>query len=82
MRLFVPLSESIAHTFAAWDLTRMWEENKDDLFTENNYTLAEIHALISAMKVTALEATSKCLHECRTACGGLGFSHFAGFGMR
>lgn len=77
-RLLVPLAESIGSIFAAKEIARLWDKNKKNLFKENNIKLAEIHALISAVKVLTMEATSKSLTEARLACGGIGYSHYSG----
>jgi acyl-CoA oxidase len=81
-RLIVPLAEATAHACAGKFVVKMWESSKDKLFEENNHDLAEVHALISAMKVITTESTAKSMHESRIACGGIGYSHYAGIGQR
>ena len=60
----------------------MWEDNKSKLFDQTNFKMAEIHALITSLKVICSESTNKSLSETRQACGGLGMSQFAGIGFR
>lgn len=74
----VPLVESIAEVFATKWIAKTWDENKDSIFQENNIKLAEIHALISAVKVLTMESTSRSLNEARLSCGGIGYSHYTG----
>jgi len=52
--------------------------NSENLFEENNFSLAEINALIACIKVNTLESTTKAFSEAWLSCGGIGFSHYAG----
>ena len=49
------------------------------MYTPNNAKLAELHALLSGLKAICSIGGLAGLNECRAACGGLGFSHYAGF---
>ena len=48
----------------------------------NDKGLAEIHAIMSGLKVVSTESTQQSMHESRLACGGLGYSSYAGIGFR
>jgi len=59
----------------------MWGKNQKKLFVPNNFKLAETHALISGFKTICTWNTIRGLQECREACGGLGYSHYALIGQ-
>jgi len=77
-RLLIPLAESICNLFAVKEIAWLWDKNKKNMFKENKIKLAEIHALISAVKVCTMESTTKALIEARLACGGIGYSYYSG----
>ena len=78
----VPLAESITHIFGSRKITRIWQDNSAKLFEKDNRRVAEIHAIITSLKVICTESTGKNFSETRQACGGLGMSQFAGIGLR
>ena len=43
--------------------------------------MAELHAIISAIKAISSWYAYKGLHECRLACGGLGYSYYSRFAL-
>ena len=51
------------------------------MFTPNNAKLAELHALISVLKVISSEETYEAIKECQLSCGGLGYSQYSGFNI-
>lgn len=50
-----------------------------NIFKPDGFKLAELHALISVMKATTSWACFRTAHECRLACGGLGYSMHSKF---
>ncbi len=76
------LAEVVANAQAIWKVSQMWETHKAGLFDEKNHKMAEIHALLSALKVITTESSTQTLIEARKACGGLGFSKLATFSFR
>jgi hypothetical protein len=58
-------------------LLRMWSKNMKNLFTPNNPKLAEVHALSTVLKSMSTWKEFDGIHECRSACGGLGYSYYS-----
>lgn len=80
-RLVIGLSKSLAMRCGAGIITRIYEEirpmlDKDPECDEVN----ELHSLLSAMKVVASTMSTGITQDCRTACGGHGFSSYSSIG--
>ena len=72
------MAEAIVNLYTCNQIADLWDQNSSDLFTENNFKLAEINALICCIKVNTLESTTRTFSEARLSCGGIGYSHYAG----
>ena len=79
-RLIPLLAKTAIWNFTGNRILILWGKNQKHLFTPNNRKLAELHALISGLKAVMSLEGSDGLAECRRACGGLGYSHYAGIG--
>lgn len=75
-RLIPLVSHMFAISFANQPIVSYWSANQDKLFEENNYNLAEIHALSSALKPYSSWKAQAGIQECRELCGGLGYSAY------
>jgi acyl-CoA oxidase len=80
-RLFPLLASTFAFITASHLLFDMWDDAQSELFSPGSHKMAELHAAISAMKAVTTWETNKGLQECREACGGLGYSHYAKIGI-
>jgi len=80
-RLFPYLAYTFAANLAQQRVLVLWGKNTKRLFIPNNPKLAEVHALISALKALATWHCFQGVQECRQACGGLGYSYYARFSL-
>jgi acyl-CoA oxidase len=81
LRLFPLLGLSIAYIFAAKGLVGAYEEMLVELSERGESTrLAEVHALSSGLKACSTWDCVAGIEECRKACGGHGYSAYAGIG--
>ena len=81
-RLFPYLANVMAQLFASNQVYLYWNEIQDDLFNPKaQHKLAEVHAIISALKAVHSWTAVKALQECREACGGLGYSYYSKLGI-
>jgi acyl-CoA oxidase len=80
-RLFPLLGTAFAYIFAAKGLVMGYMEMMSELQSEGESArLAEIHALSSGLKACSTWDCLAGIEECRKACGGHGFSAYAGIG--
>jgi len=80
-RLFPLLGVAFAYIFAAKGLTMGYMEMMNELSTTGqSKQLAEIHALSSGLKACSTWDCLAGVEECRKACGGHGYSAYAGIG--
>jgi acyl-CoA oxidase len=80
-RLFPLLGVAFAYIFAAKGLAMGYMEMMSELRSEGESgRLAEIHALSSGLKACSTWDCLAGIEECRKACGGHGFSAYAGIG--
>jgi len=75
------LAENIAYFTAAMKTYDIWQENLPNLLDEKNRRSELCHGLSSASKAFNSWSSHKITLECRRACGGHGFSHFAIIGQ-
>lgn len=80
-RLFPLIAKTAMWRIASSKILQMWGKNQKHLFTPNNRKLAELHSLISCLKSTLSWDSVSAIAECRRACGGLGYSQYAGIGF-
>jgi len=80
-RLFPYLAASIGLTLAAKKCYSYANMSTKEIFDPKNKFLGEMHGVLSALKAVASWTTLKGIQECREACGGLGYSHYAKFGI-
>jgi len=74
-------AENIAYSLAALKTAEIWVENLPRLLDEKNRRTELCHGLSSAAKAFNTWSSHNINLECRRACGGNGFSHYAGFGL-
>ena len=80
-RLFPLLGMAFAYIFAAKGLIMGYMEMMNELNTTGeSKRLAEIHALSSGLKACSTWDCLAGIEECRKACGGHGYSAYAGIG--
>jgi len=80
-RLFPLLGIAFAYIFAAKGLVMGYMEMMSELQNQGeSKTLAEVHALSSGLKACSTWDCLAGIEECRKACGGHGFSAYAGIG--
>ncbi|KIW33554.1 uncharacterized protein PV07_00394 [Cladophialophora immunda] len=88
-RLIPRIAESFALVFAGQAMTRLYNELKTALVDPKNAStitartsrlFAESHATSCGLKALATSAAVEGLEACRRACGGHGYSSFAGIG--
>ena len=80
-RLFPLLGVAFAYIFAAKGLMIAYMEMLNDLNTTGeSKRLAEVHALSSGLKACSTWDCLAGIEECRKACGGHGYSAYAGIG--
>lgn len=75
-RLIPLVAHMFATSFANQPIASYWNANQDKIFEENNYNLAEIHALSSVLKPYSSWKAQSGIQECRELCGGLGYSAY------
>lgn len=80
-RLLPYLADSFGLSVANYKIAETWASNQDQLFSENNPLLAEIHNLTSTLKPISSWTSSKGIQECREICGGLGYSAYNRIGQ-
>ncbi|CDW85064.1 acyl-coenzyme a oxidase [Stylonychia lemnae] len=80
-RLFSYAAQSIAIMITSQKYLRMQSENQKELFNDKNPKISEIHAASSILKALSTWTCYQGIQECRRACGGLGFSFHAKFGI-
>jgi acyl-CoA oxidase len=80
-RLFPLLGITFAYIFAAKGLSKAYSEMMSEL-RENGTSrrLAEVHALSTGLKACSSWDCLAGMEECRKACGGHGYSAYAGIG--
>ena len=71
----------MAVLFGSQKAVELWGKNQKRLFVPGNPKLAEVHALISALKAISSWTGHAGMRECRQACGGLGYSYYARIGI-
>jgi acyl-CoA oxidase len=80
-RLFPLLGVCFAYIFAAKGLLAAYSEMMTELNTKGeSRRLAEVHALSSGLKACSSWDCIAGVEECRKACGGHGYSAYAGIG--
>ena len=80
-RLFPLLGVCFAYIFAAKGLLTAYSEMMNELNTKGeSRRLAEVHALSSGLKACSTWDCVAGIEECRKACGGHGYSAYAGIG--
>jgi len=80
-RLIPLLGLAFAYIFAAKGLLMGYMEMMSELQNQGeSKTLAEVHALSSGLKACSTWDCLAGIEECRKACGGHGFSAYAGIG--
>ena len=62
-------------------IIELWGKNTKRLFVPNNPKLNELHSLISVTKAVSTWTGVKGVQECRSACGGLGYSYYSRFSI-
>ena len=67
--------------FASDSLIKMWIDNLPNLMDPTNKRSEICHAISSSLKALSSWNSHRTLQESREACGGLGYSHYAGIGM-
>jgi len=73
-RLFLPLSDVIATTFASLQLNDQYNTLVRDLGTGNTKELNDVHAIAAGMKAVSSWSTRDALIVCRDCLGGHGIS--------
>ena len=56
-----------------------WAAYQKKIFKSESFKLAELHAIISSIKAISSWTAFRGVHECRLACGGLGYSYYSKF---
>jgi acyl-CoA oxidase len=80
-RLFPLLGVAVGYIFAARGLMQTYEEMLSDIDVHGeSRLLAEVHALSSGLKACSTWDCVAGIEDCRKACGGHGFSAYAGIG--
>jgi acyl-CoA oxidase len=80
-RLFPLIGVAFAYIFAAKGLIMQYMEMLEELNTRGeSRRLAEVHALSSGLKACSTWDCLAGIEECRKACGGHGYSAYAGIG--
>ena len=80
-RLFPLIGLSFAYMFAAKELTSAYMQMMAELNVKGeSMRLAEVHALSTGLKACCTWDCIAGVEECRKACGGHGFSAYAGIG--
>ena len=80
-RLFPFLAQTWSFRNIEMYIKNQWHAQQKNIFKADSSKLAELHALISVIKATTSWTCFKCIHECRKACGGLGYSAYSKFGL-
>ena len=79
-RVFPHAANFLVGSFAAVEVNRLWQDNAQNIFINNNKEVKEMHAIISAMKPLYSWWNIDCLNKLRLAMGGLGYSKHAELG--
>lgn len=80
-RLFPYAASAFVYMLGGNKILTLWGKNQKQLLQPNNKELAEVHALVSVMKSMASWNALEGAKECRSACGGLGYSYYSRFGF-
>jgi hypothetical protein len=76
-RLFPFIGFAFSFRNTLLHVTHTWVKYQTKIFQENNQHLAELHALLSVLKVQASWTAYQGILESRRSCGGLGYSYYS-----